>query len=470
MTEQPGIRRQKRGWIDGMGEALRVVTGVMSSSDREKINDKLSLYETNQMDILQINYENTKIIDNTLKYVNETIEIINENNLRMYEEINKYAHNYAHGQRVDEVIFSAIIRFDYLIRELKEKLFSILQAIADAHNNILTSNIYPLKNILLEMSKIKLVNGQKWIVDLAKPEISILRALSKVMCVTKNNIIYFIIRIPIVVNELQMIQLIDIPRIEDENLYYINTNTKYIVTDMMHEKYAEITEVDLVKYCSQFAGIYYCTNINIFNIDHSSCINKLLERSDVGKMCETRMTKLNNNAMLINMIDNNRVILIAPKKKYIKIKEHNELQNIEIENTIMITAEKETVHIIAEDHEILIHNSEIKNVTIVMKFKLNIPKLSAEELLIEKEEVILPEINDVRKVDKKALNEQSKNINDVKLHIKDIMNQKLAIKTAEKVDIMIWIWIAISIILITIMTIYVIYVFRTKLFCKMKSK
>jgi hypothetical protein len=259
------------------------------------------------------------------------------------------------------------------IDNINEGLEDIEEAINDAHNNIFTSKIYDLKDIIEKMKNINLGN-KKWITDPNNPDFQILKYSTKIYTGMDENNLYFILKIPIVYDELVLGEVIDIPNLEGDVAHFIETPSEMIIYNRQNGKNMEISRAKLHENCKLLGDTYFCTGLNIFNIGKNNCLGKILEQKFKDtNICKNKIMKLNSNTMIIQEINEKQLMIINPSEKEIKIIKNNEIIRIDLPKLSLFKVEsKENLKIISDDFELELRDSKDENVTRIIEFPRNI--------------------------------------------------------------------------------------------------
>lgn len=255
--------RTKRGLINGLGTAIKFITGNLDATDAEDINRQIDQIRKQDNHITQFlqdtNSLNTQMINrlnNLTKHINTQQDnikkYINDNSQRLNNRIQK------EEDRIQEIQY--INQINYNLDILRNHVTDISETIILARLNIISKTI--LSNREIEIIN-KYVKNQS--IHISSNEQ--LYELLKLQAYYNNTNIIFNIKIPIVENKnYELTQIIPLPinlttfinvkpymLIDQNNIFYMNTN------------------------CPQIENIYFCEDIiEQENILESSCMGQIL--------------------------------------------------------------------------------------------------------------------------------------------------------------------------------------------------
>jgi hypothetical protein len=406
--------RAKRGLINFGGEVLNFVGGVMSDSDRKEIEKAIKTVQDQNIDVLKEVDKNLRFIDDTARHLNYTIETIEKNEKvykEYFDESNKLLQKLdyqSQGIIIKESIIFNVISMMISADNIQTKLKEINFGLNDANNNIFTSNIYPLDEIIGHMKSVTLENNQKWIVDLVNPDLGVLKHLTRVNAITdKDDNIYYILSIPFVTEKLEMLEIHNVPKLQDNKIFYIDVDSKFIATDAKRSKYSDIRDSYINK-CVEAGEVKYCEIISVFRTDED-CILALLNKktSKIHELCTFRLGGLGKST-IIEQVNKQSVIITTDHQQTGRIISENYNDQVILKkgaSLLNITNEKR-IQLIIDDYEINLFTAK-QTKSSIFPLNLNI-KISA--LIEEHEDYLetahLPTLEGVKIIDKAKLKNQ----------------------------------------------------------------
>jgi len=403
---------------------LQWITGVMSSFHKQELENKIIELRNSNIEQFEKMNHNIKILTKSLnkKTSNENsdIDTLGETKKNVDEKIGRY--------RGSDNIVAIAVKNDYIkllesrlrieIKRIRKVIKNINEAINDAHNKIFTSKIYNLRHIIEILKGISLPAGKKWIIDPNKPDLQILKYITRIYTVKDEKYLYFILQIPTVNEEFSLSEVIDIPKVANGIAYFVESTTNYVMTDKEKTRYTEISRTDLNK-CKKLGMTYFCLDINVFNLEHENCVGKIIDQDKLGikNYCSEKLIKLDSNSMLIQKIDKNAVMFINTNDKLAKLLIDNEIKKIKIPKVGMIKLEsKKEIKIITENHEIILTNEDISNITKIVEFSSVLEELSYDDRKSVTEEI--EEIKEIIEISKEQLYAKAKGISEIEINIK----------------------------------------------------
>lgn len=287
------FKRIKRGLFDGLGSAIKYITGNMDNNDAKKINLQLKELMENKNNVntdiknqIILNTEMIERFSNITKHINNEQDVITKFLKNTYENISNKIYK-------EDLIISKIQyinRINYNIDLLINQISNIAESIVLAKINIISKFILShneIENIYNSLNnQIPEINSVEQIYEMLE-----------LQAYFNNSNIVFNIKIPIIKKESFILSHI-IPLPINETRQIITPN--YIVYNDKSINYYNDK-------CFKLENIYICKNpIKSEPFEQSLCLGKLIRNQqprcdikDVGRL-ETIYQPENNFVLFIN--------------------------------------------------------------------------------------------------------------------------------------------------------------------------
>lgn len=249
-------KRLKRGLINGLGTIIKDITGNLDNDDLKDIQRALDQIQTGQNDLIQNSNKQIKINEQLAS----RIELQNKNfqiNLNVINDtINKIL-NKVNGYTAFIITDSQLYRLEYIISELNNQLDNLLDILAFSRNQLISRHLLNEEELKFVITTI----DQNHVV--IPHELAILNLLKVKGIINQNNLLIYIINIPIF-NPMtfQLYQLITI-NIQNKILFPTPPN-HIILNDNQYMEYNP-------NQCQVIYGIYYCQQTSILP-NQNTCI------------------------------------------------------------------------------------------------------------------------------------------------------------------------------------------------------
>ncbi|KAL7015385.1 hypothetical protein ACKWTF_016422 [Chironomus riparius] len=218
------------------------------------------------------------------------------------------------------------------------------------------------------------LGSKKWITDPNDPDFQILKYSTKIYTVMDDNSLYFILKIPIIYDELILGEVIDIPNLEGDVAHFIETPSDIVIYDKHNGKNMEISRARLHENCKLLGDTYFCTGLNIFNIGKNNCLGKILEHKFKDtKICKNKIIKLKIDTIILQEINEKEIMIINPSNKVIKLIINNEILRVEFPKiSLFRKSTGENIKLITEEFELELRDTSVENITRVIEFPRNV--------------------------------------------------------------------------------------------------
>jgi hypothetical protein len=250
--------RNKRGLINGLGTALSWLTGVPDATDEAKINKALKQIRKKQEHLSQSETSEIKFNYQLIDKINKDIGSVNRNNKRIKEMLEQDL------DRIDRIGLILIIQNNM------ERTLAFINQISTTLEHC-ADHTYHLG--MLPDNAINEMNAQTPLITTDKRAI---RALSRVNCVIKNNLIIVQLDVPIDVKSDPAYYVLSYPVIQGNTTFTVHARERLII-----EKESELFEI---KDCEMFNEEHFCKSKTPFK---DSCILNIILEGDVTQYCRT---------------------------------------------------------------------------------------------------------------------------------------------------------------------------------------
>lgn len=399
-----GISRSKRGAINIVGRFANVLFGICDDKDANYFYNKIRDFEESKFKTAQLLDSQTQILKSIVSNVNSSLIELASNQEKLTEK-----YNYLNSELEAEKIEIGILKFKVALEEQitllnliliqysfeTENLENIINAAihGSIHSSLLDSQT--LKEQLKEIES-QLPVGATIPIDLDKSGLSELLGLASVSIVYLDEILMFIMEIPILDNfEFILYKTIPLPiKLQNNTYTVIAPSADYIAVDKSRLYYVELSTVQISQ-CKRTMDRLICTHEQqIFHAD-GSCEISVFRRPDIlPDSCIVKYVSFSTNIWHRLEGTNTWLFITNIENIIIKCKNMSEPIEIRINGTgifkLDINCEANT-----DDGTILIPKRKIVsriykdfipklNNSIISEFQLNIPKFTAENLLTMK--------------------------------------------------------------------------------------
>jgi hypothetical protein len=250
--------RTRRGLINALGSAFSWLTGVPDAQDEEKINKAIEQIKHKQTKLTHEESSDIKFNHNLLTKLNKDLKFININNKRTSAALQ---------ENLD--LFSQMTLVELIKNNLERMLYHSHQLIETMEH----CEDHTYHYGILPNSVIKQMNKQ---IPLLTTEKRALRALSRVNCVFKENLLIVQVNVPLQVE----------PEITYFPLSYPVTGGQDVFTIPCREGLTIKRGEQLYKpeNCETFSGERFC--LSAVQIE-DECIKEILSRPNRTKSCKT---------------------------------------------------------------------------------------------------------------------------------------------------------------------------------------
>lgn len=328
--------RTKRGLINIVGRVSNVLFGVCDDTDAEYFYSKIRDLEISNSRVSQIADAQIQIMQSIISNVNSSLLEINKNQINLADKYNYLLH-----EMQAEKIALGILNFKTALEERISLLNIILMQYAFetenlvniinmalqglVHSSILDTNT--LKNQIKNV-KTQLPIGEGIPIDLDNSGISELLRLITTNIVYVENVLIFIIEIPLINNyEFILYKNIPLPiNIHDNNYVIIAPTSDYIAIDKSRIYYLELSEVQISK-CKQISNMLICPYDQQLHYLDKSCELTIFRKPGVlPDLCNLK--NVNFNFSIWHRLENTNSWIYVTIKDNIIIKCKNSSETV----------------------------------------------------------------------------------------------------------------------------------------------
>lgn len=398
--------RAKRGLINLVGIIANVLFGVCDSNDAEYFYSKIRELEFSHSRISQLTNTQTQIMQSIISNVNSSLLEIEENQTKLS---NKY--NYLLHEIQIEKIEIGILNFKTALEERVSVLNIILAQYAFETENLVNiinmalqglvhSSVLDAKTFKNQIRDIKaqLTTGEGIPVNLENSSLSELFRLITTNVIFVDNILIFIMEIPLVNSyEFVLYKTIPLPVNVGNNSYVtIVPTSDYIAVDKSKLYYLELSEVQMLK-CKLITNMLICPyDQQLRHLDGSCLLTLFRKQGMLPESCKLRT--INFNFTIWHRLENtNSWIYVATRDNIIiKCKNVSETVGLSINGTGILELNNEC-EANTDDGALLISKKKVitktfkdfvpqLNVSISSLMHLNIKDIISNNTIIANEE------------------------------------------------------------------------------------
>lgn len=297
--------RVKRGLINGLGTALKFITGNLDNQDEIRINKILKHLQYNQQNIhnqiamqYSINHEIIKDFNVTIKDIQFNENTLKTKILEFKNVVNKNA-EYQNAFSVAILYNELIVIYSSLLNVIEE----IENSITFCKHNAVHPSIIKPNQLYLELEKISKYYPHQLPFEVSLDNILNFESILKVQCKIEPLVITYILTIPIDFAELyNLYYLQSIPTLIESKFVTILPDVKYFLKSKQQQVIIPLRDI-----CTQSNTIYQCLNHQRINSD-TVCERNILLHKNISNC---RYTKLH--------IDDNHVELMPELNQYLGV-------------------------------------------------------------------------------------------------------------------------------------------------------
>lgn len=322
--------RKKRGAINAIGSAMKILFGTMDNDDLETFSSKISELEKIQSDILHNNKEmltyfksvikdfkeNAKVITVLGENVKNVLQQISNVNISLWSEIEGVNKTLQYHMKIS----SLIREVELYLNSAEYELSKLMKGLDVTSNGRLSSLLIPpdkLSKILSSVSQ-ELTHDLSLIASTKLEEMYIYYELADVHAISQTKYIQLIIEIPLKTENrlLDLYSVKSLPYREPSinKFIYVKSNTEYLALTKTRQEYVELTHKDVIA-CRGSKYSVCPANIPLYSYHNDSCIYALFvgETSSARVQCEKKVIQNFSRPILHQMPNKDAWIYSAPE-------------------------------------------------------------------------------------------------------------------------------------------------------------
>ncbi|KAL4091240.1 hypothetical protein QTP88_025962 [Uroleucon formosanum] len=328
--------RSKRGLINLVGRVANVLFGVCDDTDAEYFYSKIRDLESSNSRISKSSDAQIQIMQSIISNVNSSLLEINKNEINLTDKYNFLLHEMqTEKAAIGTLNFKTALEerislLNIILTQYAFETGNLLNIINMAlqgfvHSSILDTNTFKnqLKNI-----KAQLPIGEGIPIDLDNSGISELLRLITTNIVYIENVLIFVIEIPLV-NSYEFILYKNIPlpvNIYGNDYVMIAPKSDYIAIDKSRLYYLELSEIQISK-CKQMMNMLLCTyDQQLHHLDESCELTVFRKPGILPNSCNLK--NVNFNFSIWHRLDNTNSWIYVTIRDNIIIKCKNNSETI----------------------------------------------------------------------------------------------------------------------------------------------
>lgn len=295
MISETRNKKVKRGLMNGLGNAISWLTGLMTADDKEHLDKVIDKIENNELHLVENEKHNFALNHELIKKFNFDVEHINSNNKALENITNETANIVENMQAVDLITLT-------------------MQLLDDEINDVVDSLMYckegKLHPSILSFDDFRrLINYKNY--SLASRDLSILWEISNSTCILSKSVITYVIHLPKSNDLFERYDLLSYPVEMESKVHTMKLKEKSISVSQ-NKKLWKLTN------CQIFSSISFCTSGEMIN---DNCILSVVNNKDLDSCVRIEII---NDKPFMNYFENCNCIL---GYKFDQIKINNDTIN-----------------------------------------------------------------------------------------------------------------------------------------------
>lgn len=327
-------RRIKRGMIDTVGEAAKVLFGTMDHDDAMYYDDKIKEASYNQHELSKLEKEQAAVMISTIKIINKTINDVNNNQVSIIQSFDKIVEfqnltrtvlqDKLNNMTIQTIINEYIELINIETFQLEIDVKELLQTIVDARQGEVHPSVINLKTLKSELESIrgKLPAGLSFPLTINDDSIHSFFDIFSVCVYIKDNKLVYVFVIPLV-NDLlfELYKVSPLPKFLQNNKYvFIQPKTEYFGIDDVKQYYVYLKKNELDDCKCIRSNNFICQQTNpVYQAHlHESCEIKLFKKDSDIKNCDQRIAKI-IQPLWKKMVNSNSWLYVLPEDETLTI-------------------------------------------------------------------------------------------------------------------------------------------------------
>ncbi|XP_060804402.1 uncharacterized protein LOC132902613 [Amyelois transitella] len=296
-------RAKRSAWIGGIGTVFKYIFGTLDENDGIQYEEAIATLQNDEKRLTKLMKENILVTTSVLEQYNKTIATIKENEIKLYEAIDKlslFIKNISDATNELQILTDINRIFD----SLETSILTLSFQLEDITNSILFSSqdiLHPAIITPIQLHQ-ELANNYRHLPsDLELPvtldinSIHLILSISKLVCYYVSNKIVFVLQVPLVnIKEYVLFHNIALPvpydPREPNSFSLISPANKYIAMTKDKAYYCILDDLKPCKLVNP--GSYICDIGSIYSTDVKPiCESELLTKINSVKplQCETKV-------------------------------------------------------------------------------------------------------------------------------------------------------------------------------------
>lgn len=330
--------RKKRGLINGLGTALKFITGNLDSTDGDKINEIFNEIKTNKLSTYNALKYQISINEQLLTEYNKLVSTINHNVVELNSQF-KYLSYEIKGLNFRELLNEMLIVYNMFLETFRSVENSLTFCKLNIfHPDIITSNI-----LMHELNKISQLYPDQLLFPVKSESTINFETSLSTSCMLFSNKILFLISIPLYSKSpYNLFYLFPTPSYVKDELVILKPKTNYVIQN-------QNSISSLQQICANIGQKYHCSSEDVIP-EEDPCIQDILLHKST-KSCN--YFKVKTTLQAVTRIPHSAYILLYfPTGDVISITESSRTRTIHLKG----------LHVLHVAHNIIV---KYKNKTIL---------------------------------------------------------------------------------------------------------
>lgn len=340
--------RVKRGFLDVVGKAAKILFGTLDDDDATYFNDKIQKVTNDEKQLIELIKEQSIIVKSTIQNFNSTINELNNNEIVLSDNLIKLEtiiHKDTDQIQINtlrEIINEHFAILIYTLEQIKLDTMKIIEAILFAQQGIIHPSILSPKRLVNELQQIikYLPKDLDFPLSITMKNVAALLQLINLNAAYVKDTLMIIIEIPLVpIHNFNLYHMIPLPiRSADMNLFILPVS-EYIAINTNKQNYLIFKDL---KDCKNMNDYYICKQSQPIYLTHKNevCEVKLYLNPNINLMehCDVRITKIVTKVFHQLIKRNSWIFLLnSPETLTISCKQSAEPFDIVIKDSGIIT-------------------------------------------------------------------------------------------------------------------------------------
>lgn len=260
--------RQRRATLNFVGNILSDVFGVLDSKFAEEYERDLSKISRNEEHLLLLMKNHTTIAETTLNIIRRNEDVIAAQTERIngiIYDIQRLSNDEEKINKLTDATFHILLA----MTKYEATQASIVNAILDVHNGVVSSNIISPQQLKAQLQKIHATIDSSILVpgEDAHDELRSLYSIMRIQATTVHDQVVFKIILPLILNQqFQVFKLISVPTLHEGRYIWFVPNTPILLTTIRRTHYYPMSDNDLHECNVYGANAIICEHKNVMHM------------------------------------------------------------------------------------------------------------------------------------------------------------------------------------------------------------